>query len=194
MATLVGAKAFGYDFTNKEIALINLNFNADDGIRAIVNSSSPTFLTSSKGEAKFRFICYYSVESHMKQKGVNAFPFQCFGPKASTDSYGFPNLSISAANRTSIAKFYYKLDIEIRLIQKVDNTKAKIAVKMVLTPFKNSSVIPMDKIDVEVESEVLANDLFLEGFTANADEIKEGTLLWAVDRAADKLTKIMVQK
>lgn len=187
-------QAFSYDFTNKELALINLNIDLKKEIREMIDKSNPSFLASPKGENKFHFLCYYSVENSMKAKGINVFPLQCFGSKAATDSYGFPDIAITKAVKTNVAKFYYKLDIEIALLQMVDSGKAKISVKMVLTPFRSSSIIPMEKIDVDVESEVALNEAFLEGFTANADEVKEGSLMWAIGRASDKLTKIMVQK
>lgn len=190
----LATQAFSYDFTNKGLALTNLNIDLKKEVREMIDKSNPSFLASQKGENKFHFLCYYSVESSMKAKGINAFPFQCFGSKAATDSYGFPNISISTAIKTNVAKFYYKLDIEIALLQMADSGKAKISVKMVLTPFRSTSIIPMEKIDVDVESEVALNEAFLDGFAANADEIKEGTLMWAIDRASDKLTKIMVQK
>lgn len=194
MVVLAATKAFPFDFTNKEVALINLNLHLKKEVREMIDKSNPTFLASQKGENKFHFLCYYSVESSMKAKGINALPFQCFGTKAATDSYGFPNISISKAIKTNVSKFYYKLDIEIALLQMVDSSKAKISVKMTFTPFRNTSIIPMDKIDVDVESEVALNESFLEGFSVNADDIKEGSLMWAINRASDKLTKILVQK
>lgn len=194
MVVLAATKVFPFDFTNKEVALINLNLNLKKEVREMIDKSNPTFLASQKGENKFHFLCYYSVESSMKAKGINALPFQCFGPKVATDSYGFPNISISKAIKTNVSKFYYKLDIEIVLLQMVDSNKAQISVKMIFTPFRNTSIIPMEKIDVDVESEVTLNESFLEGFTGNADVIKEGTLMWAINRASDKLTKILVQK
>jgi hypothetical protein len=194
LMVVLANQAFSYDFTNKELALINLNIDLNKKVKEMIDMSNPSFLASQKGENKFHFLCYYSVESSMKVKGINAFPFQCFGPKVAADSYGFPNISISTAIKANVAKFYYKLDIELSLVQMVDSTKAKMSVKMVLTPFRNSSIIPMEKIDVNVESDVLLNEAFLDGFTANTDEIKEGTLMWAINRASDKLTKIMVQK
>jgi hypothetical protein len=193
MVTLA-TQAFSYDFTNKELALTNLNIDLKKEIRELIDKSNPPFLASQKGENKFHFLCYYSVESRMKAKGINALSLQCFGSKAAADSYGLPDIAITKAVKTNVAKFYYKLDIEIALLQLVDSGKAKISVKMVLTPFRSTSIIPMEKIDVDVESEVALNEVFLDGFTANADEIKEGTLMWAIDRASDKLTKIMVQK
>ena len=194
MAVLATANAFAYDFTNKGLALISLNIDIKKEVREMIDKSNSSFLASQKGENKFHFLCYYSVESNMKAKGINAFPFQCFGPKVASDSYGFPNISITTATKTNVAKFYYKLDIELSLVQMENPNKAKIAVKMVLTPFRSTSIIPMEKIDVNVESEVILNEAFLDGFTANTDEVKEGTLMWAIDRASDKLTKIMVQK
>jgi hypothetical protein len=194
LMVVLATQAFSYDFTNKELALINLNIDLKKEIREMIDKSNPSFLASPKGENKFHFLCYYSVESSMKAKGINVFPLQCFGSKAATDSYGFPDIAITKAVKTNVAKFYYKLDIEIALLQMADSGKAKISVKMVLTPFRSSSIIPMGKIDVDVESEVALNEAFLEGFTANADEVKEGSLMWAIGRASDKLTKIMVQK
>ena len=194
IVVLSTAKAFSFDFTNKEVALINLNLDLQKEVQELINKSNPTLLASQKGENKFHFLCYYSVESSMKAKGINALPFQCFGPKVDTDSYGFPNVSISKAIKTNISKFYYKLDIKIALLQMVDSNKAQISVKMIFTPFRNTSIIPMEKIDVDVQSEVTLNESFLEGFSVNADDIMEGTLMWAINRASDKLTKILVQK
>lgn len=194
LIVLAATKAFSYDFTNKEIALIGLNINLAKEVKEIIDKSNPTFLESQKGQTKFRFLCYYSVESQMKSKGINAFPYQCFGPKVSADSFGFPNIMINNAIKTDVAKFYYKLDIELLLIQMVDSSKAKLSIKMVLTPYRNKSIIPMDKIDIDMESEVILDAAFLDGFTANVDDIKEGTLMYFINKAADKLTKIMVQK
>lgn len=187
-------KAFSYDFTNKEIALISLNININKDVKEIIDKSDPTFLSSQKGQTKFRFICYYSVENLMKSKGINVFPYQCFGPKVQTDSYGFPDILINKAIKTDVAKFYYKLNIEILLVQMESSNKARLAVKMILTPYRNRSIIQMDKIDIDIESEIILDGTLLNGFTSNVDEIKEGTLISAINKAADKLTKIMVQK
>ncbi|WP_320052538.1 hypothetical protein [uncultured Acetobacteroides sp.] len=194
LTVALATQAFSYDFTNKELALNNLNIDLKKEIREMMDKSDPSFLASPKGENKFHFLCYYTVESSMKAKGINVFPLQCFGSKAAIDAYGFPDIATSKAVKTNVAKYYYKLDIEIALLQMVNHSKAKISVKMILTPFRSPSIIPMEKIDVNVESEVALNEAFLEGFTANADEVKEGSLMWAICRASDKLSKIMVQK
>lgn len=186
-------KALCYDFTNKEMALIGYNLTLSTKAKALIEKHNPSIFATPKSETKFWYLCYNSVESYMKMKGINAFPYQCFDKKASYDSYGFPKIAVASAVKTGISKFYYKLDIDISVVEQSEG-KAKLSVKMWLTPFKSPSIIPMDKLDVDVETEVTLNNQFLEGFTRQADEVAEGTLMSAMNKAADKLTKVMIQK
>lgn len=186
-------KALCYDFTNKELALINFNLTLSPDVKSTIEKADANIFSTDKATTKFWYLCYNSVESYMKMKGINVFPPQCFGKKASYDSFGFPKISIASAVKTGVAKFYYRLDIDISILQ-LSEKNAKVLIKMAVTPFKSPSIIPMEKLDIEMESEVNLDNNFLEGFTRQSDSVTEGTLMNCLNKAADKLTKVMIQR
>lgn len=194
--TIIGMSfnSFGYDYTKKQLAPIGYSLNLSSDVKDLIKQQSPDIFATQKAETKFRFIIYYALENEMKAKGVNLFPYQCFGKKGSTDEYGFPKMMMHTAAKTGVSKFYFKIDVDVELAKPVSEGKGEITVKMVLTSFKAPSILPLDKIDTETTTEIVLDSKFLEEFVAQTDEISETSLIAAFNKTSAKLAKIMTQK
>lgn len=185
--------AYCYDFYNKELALIEFNVKTSSEVKSLINKADPSFLSDSNSYSKFLFVSYFSIEKSLKARGINVLPMQCFGEKAGNDSFGFPSLSARRAVKTGVAKFYYKLDIDISIALPIEENKTKLLVKMTITPYKSPSIIPMEKVNIEQDCEVVADENLLQGYTQKCNSPLDNTLLSAINKAADKLTKVMVK-
>jgi len=190
----MGVSSWGYDFTNKELALINNSLSFNSKVKGWINEKHPGLFDNKKEEMKLRYKCFSIFDGLMKSRTINTLSIKCFGDKASYDDFGFPDISARAAVKTNVAKFYYRLETSIDVVKDVEKGIAIISVKMAVTPFKSPSIIPMEKIDVTVESEVAINESFLSGLDGSNTEPTEASLHNAIFKAADKLTKVLTQK
>jgi len=184
-------KALQNKYRNKEITLISFNIIIHSDTKKCLDSFENYFPAIKKSNAdkiiaKIKEQAWGSIVDVLQREiGMIILPVNTFGDKISYDSYGFPDVNVSKAQRKGYSKFYMKIEMQIGpepAIQypvsyksKKDTTsqsgklkagEIKPVVTITLTTYPDNGLVPLDKFIGVAESTTVwstTNETILDG-------------------------------
>jgi len=155
------------NYRNKEMTLISFNVSIHLETKRYLDQFESYFSpiknpNADKIVAKIKEQTWGSmVDVLQKEIGMVILPISTLGNNISYEEYGFPNVSISKAQRKGFSKFYMKIDLQIgpEVYQpqssfKEDTTNQRIKLKsgeikpmvtITITTYPENGIVPIDK-------------------------------------------------
>lgn len=170
-------------YKNKEISLVSFTITIHSDTKKVFDSFESQF-PSTKNQNADKIIAKIKeqtwgtiVDILQREIGMNILPINTFGDKVSYDSYGFPDVNVSKAQRKGYSKYYMKIDMQIGPVAaiqypvsykaKKDTTsqsgklkagEIKPVVTITLTTYPDNGLVPLDKFIGVAEADKIWTD------------------------------------
>lgn len=214
-------RAGSINYKNKEMSLISFSItihpetkkfldNLDSYFPPVKNNNADKILAKIKEQTWGSL-----VDILQSNVGMIILPINTFGNNATYDAYGFPEISISKAQRKGFSKFYMKIDLQIspRDLQHPVNYKTKNdstqeqtklkpgelkpVVQIILTTFPENGIIPLGRYEGFSESSIVwtaDNASILDGLVNSSNKTDLSTLMSLINEAVNDLSLNMLIK
>ncbi|NOU16886.1 MAG: hypothetical protein HOO91_04935 [Bacteroidales bacterium] len=202
------------NYKNKEISLISFNITIHPDIKKFLDQFEGSFpviknSNADKIVAKIKEQTWSSLVDKLQSDiGMIILPISTFGKDISYDAYGFPDITISKAQRKGFSKFYMKIDLRIEpeSVQFTNSYKSKYdttqhllmkkgdikpMVTITLTTYPKNGIIPLGKytgITISSNAWSASDTSFLEGLINANTKNDLTTLMGLINEAINDLS------